>query len=122
MKKNFKSGFIIAVFAVIMSFSGNVSAQMVGGFKTAKVNDKEVVAAVNFAVKTIGESEQMDLTLKSILKAEYQVVAGKNYKLFFKTSYDDGGEIYDLCITAKVSHSLKNIYTLTDWGSQPCAE
>lgn len=122
MTKSFKLGFIIAVFAVMTGFSQNASAQMVGGFKAAPVDDKGVVAAANFAVKSIGESEQMDLTLDSILTAEYQVVAGKNYKLFFKTSYADGGEVYDLCITAKVFHSLKNTYTLSEWDSQECPQ
>ncbi len=123
MKKHYNLGLTIALFAFMAMFSGTAAAQvMVGGFKAVSVKDKGVIAAAQFATKKIGQNEEMDLTLESILKAEQQVVAGMNYKLFFKTTYADGGELYDLCLTAKVYRNLKNVYTLSSWDSQECPE
>lgn len=127
MKNNLKFMLMIAFFAVIFGFSENVLAQnkdvpMVGGFKAVAVNDKGVVDATNFAVKTIAKDEEMELKLDSIMKAEQQVVQGMNYRLLFLTTFADGGETYDLCLSAQVYRNLKNVYSLSSWESVECPE
>lgn len=104
------------------AFECPVSVPMVGGFKSVSVEDRAVVYAANFAMKKIGADEEMELKLVSILKAEQQVVQGMNYRILFETTYFDGGEEYQLCLTAQVYRSLKNVYTLSKWSSQECPE
>ena len=123
--KKLQIAFAIAVFALVFGIAENTFAQsppMVGGFKTVSVKDQGVIAATNFAMKKIGESEEMKLKLVSILKAEQQVVQGVNYKVLFQTTYYDGGEEYELCLTAKVYRNLKNVFTLSNWDSLECPE
>ncbi len=125
MKNKLKFMFIVAVFAIIFGFNESVSAQslpIVGGFKNVAVTDKGVIDATNFALKTIAKEEEMDLKLDSIINAQQQVVQGMNYKILFKTSYSDGGEIYELCLNASVYRSLKKEYKLTSWDSVQCSE
>lgn len=121
MKLKFKLAMFIAFAAVVFISAENASAQpRVGGFKNVSVEDKGVIAATNFAVAKIGETEQMDLSLDTILKAEQQVVAGKNYRILFQVWYADGGENYPMCITAEVFWGLDKSYKLNNWTSVEC--
>ncbi len=95
---------------------------MVGGFKAVSVTDKNIISAANFALNKIGEAEEMDLKMGSILKAEQQVVQGMNYKILFKSISIEDGEEYELCLSAKVYRSLKNIYTLSNYEPLECPE
>jgi len=127
MKKNLKTASFIALFAMIFAAAENVSAQdgeliIVGGYKSMAVDDKQIINATNFAIKEIGEKEEMDLTLVSILKAQYQAGQTFNYKVFFETAYLDGGDNYPLCINADVSLNMKKEYKLISWDSVVCPE
>ena len=124
MKQTFRFIFSVAFFAVVFFVGQNASAQgpIVGGYKDVAVNDEGVVAASKFAMDKIAEEEEMDLTFDSVLKAQQQVVQGKNYRIFFKVIYADGGENYELCLNAQVYRSLKNEYSLSSWDSAECPE
>lgn len=123
MKKNLTSLFIVGLFAIILGCGGNLFAQnapMVGGYKTVSVKDKQVIEAATFAVDDIAEKEDMDLSLDFIRSAQLQVGQFFNFKMFFQTSYSDGGETYELCINAQVSRSIKKEFKLVRWDSRQC--
>lgn len=81
------SGCLFTVFAVAAGLSfaqvatKNPAEQNVGGFSSASVDDKGVIAAANFAVTAKAAKEKEKLALVKILKAESQIVAGRNYEL-----------------------------------------
>lgn len=55
-----------------------MQAQVVGGWAKASVRDPGVVAAARFAVRQRGAQER--ITLRKIVRARRQVVAGTNYE------------------------------------------
>ena len=66
-----------------------------GGYATASVTNKEVVAAAAFAIKAQENAMQENkdkeppkLELATIMQAEQQVVAGMNYRLQLKVKLD----------------------------------
>lgn len=113
-----------ALIALVLGCAGNVFAQnvpMVGGFKSTSVADKGVVAAADFATKTIAKSEEVNITLDSVLKAEYQVVQGMNYRLYFQTLFTtENDEQFFMCVNATVYRDLKNNYKLSKWEEAEC--
>jgi hypothetical protein len=124
MKNKLTSAIKFAVIAVFLCCAGNVFAQnvpMVGGFKSASVTDKNVVYAADFAVKTIAKSENVDITYDSVLKAQYQVVQGMNYKLYVQSLFTtEDNEEFFMCVNAVVYRDLKNKYKLTKWEEVKC--
>lgn len=71
-----------------------------GGWQQGEITP-EVTAAAQAAVKDIAGDHQ----LKDVLHVTQQVVAGMNYNVTFSIENND---VY----TAKVFHSLKNVYTV----------
>mgnify|MGYP001137883716 CR=1 FL=1 len=72
-----------------------VHGPICGGWSPAAVSNEAVVAASVFAIKAKKEllqaksgTEKPDLTLATILKAEQQVVAGVNYRLWLAVILD----------------------------------
>src|SRR6476646_8412433 len=54
---------------------------MAGAYGAAKISNKDVKKAADFAVRTHGKQEGRPITLVKINKAEQQVVSGMNYRL-----------------------------------------
>ena len=91
---------------------------MPGGYFAASVADKEVVQAVDFAVKAEQEAlqEKKDpqpakLTLVKIVTAGKQVVAGMNFKLRLKVKLNAAQREAE----AVVFRDLKDKFELMSW-------
>ena len=124
MKNKLMSAIQFALVALVLGCAGNVFAQnppRVGGFKSASATDKGVVAAADFATKSLAKSEEVNITLDSVIKAEYQVVQGMNYRLYFQTLYTtENDEEFFMCVNATVYRDLKNNYKLSKWEEAEC--
>lgn len=107
-------------FAFLLILSGSASAQKVGGYKSASVEDERVVAAANFAVENRIENnmEEEGMEIDSINKAETQVVAGMNFRLCLTVRL---GEDYQQ-IEALIYQDLKGKYALKSWTEKDCAQ
>jgi hypothetical protein len=84
-----------------------------GGFSSADVSDKEVVAAAEAAMRSEGKAAagSKPATLLEILRAEQQVVAGMNYKLVLRLGVDDSERDAEVV----VYRNLKHGYEVTSW-------
>ncbi|CAN0910341.1 Cysteine proteinase inhibitor 5 [Linum grandiflorum] len=78
----------IAVLTLLFAV-GVVTAALGGWFEIKDLSDPDVTEAANFAVAQHNAESHTKLKLKSVDKAQYQVVNGKNYKLSL-TVADDG--------------------------------
>ena len=111
-----KSLMSIIVFAVFFFAFGciSVQAQVVGGYSKTTVDDKEVAAATNFAIKK--QESILDtgtkITLVEISIAGKQVVAGMNYKMLLKVKIGDKEEIVEVVVWKKLSGE----YELSSWN------
>jgi Protein of unknown function (DUF4232)/Aspartic acid proteinase inhibitor len=108
---------LIAAAALNLSSPAQVIA---GGYNTISTGDAGVAAAARFAVKKRVQtnSEQEGLKLKSIEKAETQVVAGLNYKLCLNVSL--GAESQQ--VEAVVYKNLRQEMQLTSWSPSNCGD
>ena len=117
MKTNLQA---ILAFAVLGFLTVGVvtaqTTQIVGGYGDAANNDKDVVAAANFAVGAKSK-QNSKLNLISIDRAEKQVVAGLNYRLCL-TVKDARAQQQ---ATAIVYQNLQNKMSLTSWTNGDCA-
>lgn len=125
IKTNIRFLMILAALGVVFVFASNASAQarkmpIVGGYKALSVNDAEVVKASNFALIKMIEKSEMGIQLVSIEKAEYQMVAGKNFRVCMKVNVfdtveamEDGGENEQGFLNAVVFYNLKGEFSLT---------
>ena len=124
MRYKLKMAIQFAVIAMVLGCAGNIFAQnppMVGGYKSASVTDEGVVAAADFAVTTIAATDKINIALDSIIKAEYQVVQGMNYRLYFQTLFTtENNEQMVMCINATVYRDLKNNHKLSKWEEAEC--
>ena len=118
MKINLHKAVIFTAFTMIILAQAIIcSAQIkVGGFREADVNDKYVVGAANFAVKTKAR-EDASLKLVSILTAGRQTVQGANYQLCL--SIESEGERTQALATVYLN--LKMVYSLSKWSIENCA-
>ena len=73
---------LIAVRLIAMTTiaTGTFGNTLPGGYATAEIG-KDIVVAAEFAVKQESLSATEPLTLRRILQAEQQIVAGVNYRL-----------------------------------------
>ncbi len=93
---------------------------MPGGYATASVTNKEVVAAADFAVKAQAIREKTDekpakLELVTILGAEQQVVAGMNYRLQLKVKLNGKEKLAEALVWWQAWRK-PNPYQLTSWN------
>ncbi len=93
---------------------------MPGGYATASVTNKEVVAAADFAVKAQAIREKTDgepakLELVTILGAEQQVVAGMNYRLKLKVKLNGKEKLVEALVWWQAWRK-PNPYQLTSWN------
>ena len=123
-----KLGFAI-IFAALFMLAGGVQksfaqdGQIVGGYGTADVKDKDVIKAAKFAVKKDGQNEKAAVTLVAINKAQMQVVAGINYELCLQVSVKKTGKkAVKQFVKTVIYRDLKNTYSLTSWTKQKTAK
>jgi len=101
--------------------TGLAQQSRLGGYATASVTNKEVVAAAAFAIKAQQNAmqEKMDkdppkLELVTIMKAEQQVVAGMNYRLKLNVKLN-GNERTAEAIVWWQAWRKPDPYQLTSW-------
>jgi hypothetical protein len=83
-----KPAFLIAWTSLwIGPFVATVEAG-VGGFREISITDKVVLVAANYAIDARGKIEKV--VLSKILKAEVQVVAGRNFRILMEIHGDEG--------------------------------
>lgn len=123
MKSYLKHALMCAVVGVFFVCAGAVSAQMVGGYKAAPVDNEMVVAAAEFAVSNYSENNEVSLILLDIHKAERQTVQGANYRLCIEVGLaDEGNEDVSQFVQIVVYQDLKRNYKLTKWEPDACGE
>ncbi len=81
----------------------------VGGYREIPVTDKDAIAAAAFAVETYAKKEKV--TLAKIVKAEVQVVAGRNFRLSIDVRTAGGLRNAQAIVWSK----LDRTYELTRW-------
>ena len=112
--------------AVVFALFGAVvvPGQRTGGYREIDKADEAAAAAAEFAVKDQSEKKELAYKLVSVEKAETQVVAGINYRLCLKVSYQKQGEDTDTTEFVKVVvfRSLQKEYSLTSWTEEACSK
>jgi hypothetical protein len=100
--------------------SPSLAGQLAGGYAAASVTNAQVVAAAQFAVKTLAAMPERApaMTLVEILSASQQIVAGTNYRLRLKLKVDGKDSEVEVVVWRKLNgeHQL----TSQTW-SQPTA-
>lgn len=122
MKRNSSAVLIALVFALFGSVV--VLAQKTGGYREIDKADEGAVAAAEFAVKDQSDKKELTHKLVSVEKAESQVVAGINYRLCLKVSYQKQGEDAESTefVQVVVFRSLQKEYSLTSWTEEACSK
>lgn len=94
-----------------------------GGYVKASVTDANVKAAANFAVKEKAK-QGATVNLLKIDNAQMQVVAGVNFELCLEINYKakNSDEAIRQFIKTVVYRDLKNVFSLTSWTEDDCAE
>lgn len=127
MNKNMRPVCLALAAAFVFVLAADASAQrstVLGGYKAAKTTDADVKAAAEFAVTKRAETEEKEMELASVLKAERQSVAGTNYRLCLKVD-SEGGEGQDavtIFVQAIVYKDLKGNYKLSSWTISECGD
>ena len=115
-----------ALIAVVLALLGNaaVPAQRTGGYREIDKADEGAAAAAEFAVKDQSEKKELTYKLVSVEKAETQTVAGINYRLCLKVSYQKQGEDSETneFVKVVVFRSLQKEYSLTSWSEEACSK
>lgn len=120
MKKNLQITIMLAVLGVFFACATTSFAQMVGGYKSAPVDDEAVVAAADFAVSDHSEKNEVSLIVVNILKAERQVVQGTNYRMCIEVKVADEDNEETQFVLAVVYQDLKRSYKLSSWKPDAC--
>lgn len=110
--------------AILFAASIAVSAQRVGGYSTTDTENAAVQEAATFAVEAQAERSNKEMSLDEVLKAEVQVVAGRNYKICMRIN-SQGGEGQDdvsIIVQAVVYVDLKGNKKLSSWTISDCNE
>ncbi|ESQ86835.1 cystatin domain-containing protein [Asticcacaulis benevestitus] len=108
---------LLAISAANPAFSAQAQARepappLVGGFQKADVTDKAIRAAADFAISAAPKK----MTLKQIVSARQQVVAGMDYSLCLRVAAPKFGLFKDgRLVAAKVFQGLDGSYELTSW-------
>ena len=86
--------------------------QLAGGYQEASTRDRRVLAAARFAVREEGRRRGARLALVAVERAETQVVAGTNYKLWLSVRRPNGRL---RSVNAEVYENLRRGFSLTSW-------
>lgn len=116
MKKIIINAVLLAVIGLCFGTAA-YGQRILGGYQKAATDNKDVVAAAEFAVSKQFEKEgQEGLTLESVDVAETQSVAGKNFRLCLTVSIDDETQQ----VKVIVSRPLKKPFVLKSWTVEDC--
>ena len=128
MRNNLRISLLLAAFGLIFVCATSGKAQtvepmMAGGYSRADVNDREIIDAANFAVKTEAKRRAAKISLVSIDSAERQVVAGLNFRLCLSVKTTGRNKKAAVSQTAQtvVYKNLKQKFALTSWTKGACA-
>jgi hypothetical protein len=107
---------LILLLALVMPAMAQQPAEpampIVGGYQTAKPDDKDIKAAADFALSAAPKRFE----LKEIVSARQQVVAGMNYSLCLRVKAPKFGLFArGHLVAAKVFRDLDARYQLTSW-------
>ena len=108
MSRLIKALLILIVFS-LPAFAAE--KQLCGGFSPVAADNKDALAAANFAVGEQSKIDNKPIKLVSISQVEKQVVAGLNYKL---TLIVEQGAL-SRTVKAVVFRDLKSKFSLTSW-------
>jgi hypothetical protein len=93
MKQNVASVLVLTLIALIVGTAqpSPAAETLVGGYSKVSVTNEQVIAAAQFAVKTLAAMPEraVVVSLVEIKEAEQQVVAGMNYRLRLRVLGDD---------------------------------
>lgn len=110
------------LFTAAFPIAGLAQQSKPGGYAKASVTSREVVAAADFAIKAQEkvmqqkkEGESPKLALVTILGAEEQVVAGKNYRLQLKVKLNGKEKTAEAAVWWQAWRK-PNPYELTTWN------
>ncbi|MCU0240744.1 MAG: cystatin domain-containing protein, partial [Pyrinomonadaceae bacterium] len=96
-----------------------------GGYGNSSTNDSDVKYAAGFAVKNRAESEHLEISLVRVVKAQTQVVAGRNYRLCLAVKIVDEGQnledVEEVLVSVVVYRDLQDTYTLKSWNEADCS-
>ncbi len=117
MKHSIRSVSIIAALIFLAAFSAlRAEAQNPGGYFAASAKSNEVVKAAKFAVRHTDGVDADKYSYKKVLSAEWQVVAGMNYRMCVR--FKKNG-VYTTAMTV-VYRDLNGAYSLTGWELAEC--
>jgi hypothetical protein len=114
MNKNWRALILIAALGFGFGLSGVAYAQeepIAGGWAGTSTTDPEVIAATRFAIARQNRKQGSRISLTSIDRAEVQVVAGLNYKMWLNVKTRGQSQK----VTTVVYKNLKRQYSLTSW-------
>lgn len=89
-----------------------------GSYRRIATNEKEVRKAAKYAVKQEQRKSEKRYSLRNIVSAERQVVAGLNYRLCLNLKSD--GE--EKTAEAVIYKNLQQQYALTSWEWKECKQ
>lgn len=118
MKKYFL--FLLIIFMASVSI---YSQRVLGGYKSAAIDDEGVTSAADFAVQKKSDDVETPVLLESIAKAESQTVAGVNYRLclWVYSNNEDGEKDESYTVQVVVNRNLQGNFSLTSWTETKCA-
>lgn len=96
------------------SVERSANDRLVGGYHAGNAHASETLGAARFAVTAQAAAEQSELSLKSIINVETQVVAGLNYRMILSVRTKDR----ERRAVAVVWRKIGGEYKLTDWQWQ----
>ena len=104
--------------ALILSFLslGTVTAQITGGYGPISTADPMVILAARYALMSQNAQMSSKYTLKSINKAQSQVVAGINYHVCISLRREDTIRTAE----ALVYQNLQRKWSVTRWAWNKC--
>ena len=108
-----------AALILILSFSSlgvAAVAQVAGGYGPISTADPMVILAARYALMSQNAQMSGKYTLKSINKAQSQVVAGVNYQVCITLRRDDTIRTAE----AVVYHNLQRKWSVTRWTWNKC--
>ena len=106
---------LVVVF--MFALAGFAQPAIVGGYKTIAVKDKEAIAAADFALDNQSQNSGAQFQLKKLVKAEVQIVQGKNFRLCMKATIDQEQKT---SVQAVVYRDLKGNFKLTNFEDSNC--
>lgn len=131
MKNHSSRIFFAALVFILMTCATSAFGQNrppnVGGYKSANVDDADVKAAAELAVKAKAAELKQKLVLQTIAKAERQVVAGTNYRMCIEVyapplkDGEDGVTVWAKVVYYRAAPGA-GTSKLTSWEESDCNE